>query len=484
MKKQPFANFCLAGISITEYGLQIPSPFASLEITNSEITSMTAWTLNCVVGGDSSKKINVSAFEALLYSAAQSANSYPNSSGIPVSFVFGWLDEYGNVSEYTSYQGFTLQFTVSTNGLYMNYKLKGYAALSVQSSMPVLRIPAVSGFVQPSAVVEALAISTKATSYYQLDIDHCDAPTLVNHGALTTSFNKYVRGSFSAEDDYDNFPGLLPLSKSYSSSRDAGGLKYGYKSLSQVLNNASITPVSDFLKQSNTDTTPQCASFSYWVNEPTMTKPGTIHYKSNAALQSSQSLKVLEYGTSNTNILSLQGSYNGIAYNMSNMNFSQIGFTVDGSGNTIAQGAEVVNSWSSSLADTFQSVNIINDINALATQFSGDFVITIPGSIKIYNLAQPVSLLVMTGGTLSPITGIYNVITVSHMISNTFITTLKLQRLIMSSANQVASSQGILVGGSTQYADSSFIRTKNIVTPYKVEFGEMYPNFEHMTIAI
>lgn len=445
---------------------------------------MTAWTLNCVVGSDSSKKINVSAFEALLYSAAQSANSYPNSSGIPVSFVFGWLDEYGNVSEYTSYQGFTLQFTVSTNGLYMKYKLKGYAALSVQSSMPVLRIPAVSGFVQPSAVVEALAISTKATSYYQLDIDHCDAPTLVNHGALTTSFNKYVRGSFSAEDDYDNFPGLLPLSKSYSSSRDAGGLKYGYKSLSQVLNNASITPVSDFLKQSNTDTTPQCASFSYWVNEPTMTKPGTIHYKSNAALQSSQSLKVLEYGTSNTNILSLQGSYNGIAYNMSNMNFSQIGFTVDGSGNTIAQGAEVVNSWSSSLADTFQSVNIINDINALATQFSGDFVITIPGSIKIYNLAQPVSLLVMTGGTLSPITGIYNVITVSHMISNTFITTLKLQRLIMSSANQVASSQGILVGGSTQYADSSFIRTKNIVTPYKVEFGEMYPNFEHMTIAI
>lgn len=70
------------------------------------------------------------------------------------------------------------------------------------------------------------------------------------------------------------------------------------------------------------------------------------------------------------------------------------------------------------------------------------------------------------------------------MISNTFITTLKLQRLIMSSANQVASSQGILVGGSTQYADSSFIRTKNIVTPYKVEFGDMYPNFEHMAIAI
>lgn len=480
MKKQPFTNFCLAGISITDYGLKIPSPFASLEITNSEITSMTAWTLNCVVGGDSSRKINASAFEALLYSAAQSANSYPNSSGIPVSFVFGWLDEYGNVSEYTSYQGFTLQFTVSTNGLYMNYKLTGYASLSVQSSMPVLRIPAVSGFVQPSAVAEALAISIKATSYYQLDIDHNDAPTLINHGALTTSFNKYVRGEFSAEDDYDNFPGLLTLSKSYSASRDAAGLKQGYKSLSQVMNNRRITPLEDFLKKSNTDTTPQCASFSYWVDEPTMTRPGVIHYKSNAGLQNSQSLEILEYGTSNTNILSLQGSYNGVAYNMSNMNFSQVGFAVDGSGNTIAQGTEIVNSWSSSLADTYQTVNIINDINALATQFSGDFTIQIPGAVKTYNLAQPVSLLVMTGNTLSPITGIYNVITVSHNISSTFITTLKVQRLVMSSANQVASSQGILVRGSSDYSDNAYTTTKNIITPYKVDFGVMYPTFEHM----
>ncbi|MCM1222701.1 MAG: hypothetical protein NC548_50415 [Lachnospiraceae bacterium] len=484
MKKQPFANFCLTGVSITEFGLKIPSPFSSLEITNSEITSMTAWTLNCVVGGDTSRKINAAAFEALLYSAAQSANSYKNSSGIPVSFVFGWLDEYGNVAEYISYQGFTLKFNVSTNGLYMNYKLTGYASLSVQSSMPVLHIPAISGFVQPSAVAEALAKSVKATSYYQLDIDHNDAPTLVSHGALTTSFNKYVRGEFSAEDDYENFPGLLPLSKSYSSSRDAAGLKSGYKSLGQVLNNASVTPIVDFLKKSNTDTTPQCAAFSYWVDEPTMTQPGTIHYKSNASLQSSESLKVLEYGTSNTNILTLQGSYDGVAYNMSNMNFTQVGFTVDGSGNTIAQGAEIVNSWSSSLADTFQTANIINDINALATQFSGDFTITIPGTVKTYNLAQPVSLLVMTGGTLSPITGIYNVITVSHNISNTFITTLKVQRLVMSSANQVASSQGILIAGSGNYADSSYITSKNIITPYKVEFGELYPTFEHMAVDL
>lgn len=484
MKKQPFVNFTLAGVNLTEFGLTIPSPVSSLEISNSEIASMTSWTLNCVVGGDSNKKMNVAAFEALLYSAAQAASKYPTSSGIPVAFIFGWLDEDGNVADYKSYQGFTLKFSVSTNGMYMQYKVTGYASLSMQSSMPVLRIPAVSGLVQPSAIVEALAKSTKATSYYELDIDRNDAPTLINHGPLTTSFNKYVRGEFSGDDDYDSFPGLLPLSKSYSATREAAGLRYPYRKLSQVLNNCSVSSVGDFLKRSNVDTAPQCSSFSYWVDEPTMTRPGIIHYKSNAGLTSAKQKDILEFGTSHTNILSLSGAYDGVAYNMSNMNFTQVGFAVDGSGNTIMQGAEVVNSWSSSLAGVYQSANIINDINALATQFSGDFTVVIPGNTKQYTLAQPVSLVVMAGGTLSPITGIYNIISVSHTISHTFLTTLKLQRLVMSSANQVATTQGILIAGSGKYDSSAYTTTKNIITPYKVEFGDMYPNFEHMASSI
>lgn len=470
----------LAGVSITEFGLIMPGPFTSLDLANSEITSMTSWTLTCTVGGDSNKKANIAAFEALLYSSAQAANNYPNTNGIPVSFVFGWLDAFGNVSEYLSYQGFTLKFKVSTSGMYTTYKVSGYASLSIQSSLPVLRIPALCGIVQPSAVVEGIAKAVKADSYYELDIDHNDAPTIVNHGALNTSFNKYVRGTYSSEDDYDTFPGLLKLSKSYSGSRDASGLNHQYNKLSQVINNHSVTPLQNFMQPSNTDLTPQCSSFSYWVDEPTMTKPGVIHYKSNAGLMTSQSLDVLEYGTANTNILSLSGSYDGVAYNMSNMNFQQVGFTVDGSGNTIAQGAQVVNSWSSSLADTFQAANIINDINALATQFSGSFQIQIPGSVKTYSVAQPVSLLVISCGTISPITGIYNIISVSHMISNTFITTLNLQRLVMSSANEVAAGQNVLVQGSYNYSNSSMSTTNNIITPYKVDFGQLYPTFEHM----
>lgn len=480
MKKQPFCNFILCGVNLTDYGLKIPSPFTSLEISNSQITSMTSWTLNCVVGGDSSNKINVAAFEALLYSAAQAASSYPEAKGIPVSFMFGWLNEDGSIGEHVSYQGFTLQFQVSTSGLYMIYKITGYASLAMQSSMPVIKIPAVCGIVQPSAILEGLAKSLKATSYYQLDIDHNDAPTLVDHNALTTSFNKYVRGNYSAEDDYDNFPGLLRLSKSYNSSRDAAGLTNKVKKLSQVISSVIVSPISKFLKMSLTDNTPQCSSFSYWVDEPTMTRPGTIHYKSNANLAASHFSDTLEYGTSNTNILSLSGAYNGVAYNMTDMRFASVGFALDGSGNTIVQNSEVVNSWSSSLTDVFQTVNIINDVNAIASQFSGDFTIQIPGSVKKYDIAQPISLLVMSGNTISPITGIYNVISVSHEISSTFVTTLKVQRLVMSAANQVASAQNIFVSGSSQYPSSSYSTTSNIISPYKVEFPNLYPNFEHL----
>ena len=131
MKKMPFCNFILAGVSLNEYGLKIPSPFASLSISNGQIQSMTSWTLNITVGGDDSKRVNVAAFEALLYSAAQSAGQYSNSSGIPVSFNFGWLDENGNVSEHLSYQGFTLQFKVSTSGRFLQYAVTGYVTNEV-----------------------------------------------------------------------------------------------------------------------------------------------------------------------------------------------------------------------------------------------------------------------------------------------------------------------------------------------------------------
>lgn len=485
MFKQCFANVALAGVSLTDFGLKIPSPFTSLSLSNSEISSMTQWTLECIVGGDDTNRINVAAFEALLYQSAQNASNYSNSSGIPCSFIFGWLNPDGSIAESLSYQGYTLTFKVSTSGRYMKYSITGYASLAIQTSLPVLRIPEVSGVVQPSAIVEGLAIAVKATNYYDLDIDHNDSPTLVNHGALTTSFNRYVRGSYNGKDDYENFPGLLKLSKSYNSSRDSAGLNtYKVNKLSQAINNRSVSKLDDFLKTSFTDTKPQSSTFSYWVDEPTMTQRGCIHYKSNAGLVGTHLKDTLEYGTANTNVLTLSGSYNGVAYNMTDMNYTQVGFIVDGSGNTVLQDEQVINSWSSTLADVFQSASIVNDVNAIASQFSGDFTVTVAGSTNKYEIAQPISLLVMSGNTISPITGIYNIISVSHDIGATFITTLKLQRLVMSTANQVAAGQNILIRGSSSYPTLSYATTKNIVSTGKVEFGDLYPDFTHLSTYI
>ena len=482
MKKQSFCNFLLAGVSLSEFGLKIPSNFVSLVLDSAEIDSMTSWTLNCSVLGDASRQANIAAFEALIYSAAQSAS---DSAGIPVSFMFGWLDDAGNVESYLSYQGFSLKFQASTNGNYMQYTLNGYASLAIQTHLPVLNIPELSGIVQPSAVVEALALAVGADYYYDLDIDHNDSPTLVSHGALTTSFDRYVGGNFNGQDDYDAFPGLLRLSKSFNANRDSAGLdSKKAKKLSSVMNNATITPVRNFLKYSFADTTPQVSSFSYWVDEPTMTSKGVIHYKSDAGLVGDYTSTVLQYGTSNGNILALQGSYDGVAYNMTDLSFSSIGFAVDGSGNTVANTTQVVNSWSSSLADVFQSANIINDVNALASQFSGDFTVTIAGSTKQYTVAQPVSLIVMTGNTLSPVSGVYNIISVSHQISTTYLTVLKLQRLVMSSANQVASSNGIIIRGSSSYSQSAYTTTSNIISTGKVDFGELYPTFKDMIMGV
>ena len=158
-------------------------------------------------------------------------------------------------------------------------------------------------------MVEAIARATRATDYYQLDIDRNDAPTFIEHGELTTSFNQYIRSNYTGKDDFKAFPGLLPLSKSYSSSRDSAGLISGIRSVRQLLDNVVSSRVGQFLCSSMSDTAPQCASFSYWVDEPTMTRPGTIHYKNNAALLTSHAADTLEFGTANTNILSLSGSY-------------------------------------------------------------------------------------------------------------------------------------------------------------------------------
>ena len=156
MLKQPFCSFSIAGVNINEYGLMIPSPFCSLSITNAQIQSFLSWELKVVVLGDAQKQVNVAAFEALLYSASQSAANSGTAQRVPVSFMIGWQNSDGSVGENLSYQGFFLKWTTSTNGLTMTYTITGYASIGFTSALPVFPIPALCGMVQPSAVFVAL----------------------------------------------------------------------------------------------------------------------------------------------------------------------------------------------------------------------------------------------------------------------------------------------------------------------------------------
>lgn len=481
MKRQPFCSASLAGVSLTTYGLIIPSPFCSLTLNNTETDSYTSWEMTITVGGDASREVNIAAFEALIYSAAQS-DGYANASGIPVTFTFGWIDSNENrIEDYLSYQGWTMKYTTKTNGVFLTYTLTGYASQILKMNTPVLNIPAVSGWVQPSAVLEGLLKSLKVNDYYDLDIDHCDAPALIDHNAMTTSLTSYVRGEKygSGEDDYDSFPGLLGFSKSYNQTRNAAGIQGGTK-LSTLMNHVGASNLAEYLVASMTDSEIQCSTFSFWIDEPTMTKPGVMHYKCTSTIMTSKDSRVLKYGTPDSNILSLSGSYNGVAYNMSDMSFATVGFTLDAEGNTIENPATITNSWASSLHSVFQTANIINDINALSTQFSGDITVTIPGSTRGYTICEPVSLVVMNGNTLSPISGIYNIKSTSHSINTNFITTLKLQRLAISRASEVAASANIYVVGSASKERKAYTQTKNIKSFGKVDFGELYPTYKDL----
>ena len=62
MLKQPFCAFEIAGVSLTDYGLKIPSPFCSLHISNAEISSFLSWELKVIVVGDNTKGTNIAAF--------------------------------------------------------------------------------------------------------------------------------------------------------------------------------------------------------------------------------------------------------------------------------------------------------------------------------------------------------------------------------------------------------------------------------------
>jgi hypothetical protein len=51
----------------------------------------------------------------------------------------------------------------------------------------------------------------------------------------------------------------------------------------------------------------------------------------------------------------------------------------------------------------------------------------------------------------------------------------------MSSANEVASSQGITLANASK-STSAYTKTKNVISTNKVDFGTIYPTYEDVMI--
>jgi hypothetical protein len=485
----PFIAVSMAGVSLTDLGYKIPSPLVGISITNATVRSALMWELTLNVAGDASRIANIAAIEGLWYQAKQAAKNSGYKRGIPVSIILGWQSPDGQVVESMDIEGWTMQFDCNVpESQHLQYIIKGYGQTAVPANMPTIRIPPISGVVQPSAVLTALCEALKADTYYDLDIDRNDSPTFISHGTVQTSFTRYVRGGRSVNDNFGDFPGLQPLATNVMGNSQAYGLITDQiRNMGILVNNVPVGERTPYFRSDINDRPDVVNTFSFWVDEPTMTQRGKINFKSDAVLRIKQNYDQLILGGNETNIFSLSGSYNGVAYTLKNINAGKIGFTVDGTGNAIASVQPSATAFSASLADVFNSANEINNVNAIATQFSSKITITMAGNVRGYELAQPVTVTVLMGNTLSPISGIYRVMEVTQRLDARFITTLVCQRLDTGSANDVA--DGVMAGVSTLTTvsgDTSLQRTiranqtSNIISPRLVELGTITPTFENL----
>jgi len=490
----PFIAVSLAGVSLTDLGYKIPTPLVGITIKNALVRSALEWELTLNVAGDSNKRANIAAIEGLWYQAEQSARNSGYTRGIPVSIILGWQSPNGQITESMDIEGFTIQFSVTVpEAQYTQYVIKGFGTTGVPSNMPTITIPPIRGIVQPSAVLEALCRSLKADAYYDLDIDRNDAPTYMAHGTIQTSFTRYVRGTRSPKDNFGNFPGLQPLATQVSTNEQAYGLiTEKVRNMGMLINNVPLSERRNYFRSDLNDRPDTVNTFSFWVDEPTMTQRGKINFKSDAGLRIRASNDQLILGGNETNIFSLTGSYDSVAYTLKNINAGRIGFTLDGSGNSIATVQPTVTAYSATLADVYNSANEINNVNAIATQFSGKITVTMAGNVRGYELAQPVTVTVLSGNSLSQISGVYHVMEMTHRLDSRFITTLELQRLDTGSPSDGTVSEEVS-GGATEsitsvYADTTSQKlarqsqTSNIISPRKVELGTLTTTFENLIL--
>jgi hypothetical protein len=423
-------QFVIQNIALRSLGYKTPSPLVGISLVNSESGIQTNFKVTIHVLGDQRKQAHVGSFEMMLYEFAQMRGD----STTPCYLEMGWADETG-ILESLSIQGIFIQFTSTVHTGYTEYVLEGIGNFTNTATIRGIAIPAIRGNYRPSDVAEAVLDYVHAGDVFDYDIDHDDEVVPISKASCVTSLGEYINGSSTQQ-------GLIQQSYCEGSKSCAYGLPYNRTTDMYLKAGYKKAEIRKIMGTPVAQTQRSASSYTFSITEPTFHTRGVIRYKNNVNLANYVSQDVLMWGGLYTNILSISATYQGVTQTLLGSGATvQTGMGITLKGETLTTQSNRQNSYNATLPSMYSAGNAINNLNAISTQFNTNVQITIVGSAKIFRVADAVRVVVYTGGTLNPITGVYRIIKVAHNINGTsYTTTLTVQRLDLITANNTATS--------------------------------------------
>lgn len=455
----PYMQLVINDTAMRSPGYKVPSPLIGINLENAESGLQTNFTATLHIYGDAKNDVHVGSFEMMLYEFAQMQGD----SVLPCYIEIGWADG-DRILESLKIQGLFIEFNASVKSNYMEYTIKGIGNFTNAGNIRGLAMPAIRGNYRPSDVVEAGLNYIQAHEVFDYDIDHDDEIVPINQPAMVTSLGEFVLGSSER-------PGLIQ--QSYSEGSKSSAYRLPSKLSSADYRRAGYTneEIVKLLGPPLSQTQRSASAYSFSITDPTFHQRGIIRYKNNVNLANYVSEDALIWGGLYTNILSITATYNGVTQQLlGSGTMVQTGMAVALDGTRIVSTANRQNSYAANAESMFAAGNVVNNLNAVSTQFNTDIQVVIVGQPRVFQIAEAIRVLVYSGGTLNPITGVYRIMKVRHSITGTgYTTTLTLKRLDLITANNTAASIAGYTNPVTINGDKAATRRGNV--PY---FGEPF----------
>lgn len=421
----PYMQFVIQNTAMRSLGSKVPSPLVSLDLENAESGLQTNFVAVLHIYGDARDKIHVGAFEMMLYEFAQMQGD----SVLPCYIEIGWADG-TQITESLRIQALFIQFTANVRTGYMEYVLKGIGNFTNAGNIRGIAIPAIRGNFRPSEVLSATLDYIRARDVFDYDIDHDDEVVPFNRPACVTSLGEFVQGS-------NDRGGIIQQSYSEGSKSSAYRLPGTLSSNDYRRAGYTNQQITQMLGPPVSQTQCSASAYTFSIVDPTFHERGIIRYKNNVNLANYVGVDALIWGGLETNILTVTATYDGVTQQLLGTGSTvQTGVAIALDGTQMASSASRQNSYAATAASMFSAGNVINNLNALSTQFNTNITVSIVGKPKVFQVAESIRVLVYTGGTLNPITGVYRIMKVTHHVTGTAYTTdLTLKRLDLITAN-------------------------------------------------